>query len=173
MGRISSQAPDTAKAESAAAACFALIDEGLLSPINPLALPEGAAGSAGILWPPSTPPGTLLDIAFEKVHFAYPSRPGTPVLTDFSTRIPGGQFVGVCGASGSGKSTLVALLLRVYDVTGGAVKVGGVDVRVWNVGALRAYFGLVSQGQCSLFNGIQAHSHARARTHTHPTKIRA
>ena len=114
LGRISSQAPDTAKAQAAAKACFALIDEGLESPINPLS-------PSGITWPSNIPSNATLDIAFEKVTFAYPTRPTLPVLNNFSTLIPAGEFVGVVGTSGSGKSTLVLLILRVYDVQRGEV----------------------------------------------------
>jgi len=138
LGRISSQAPDTAKAQAAAKACFDLIDLGKASPINPLS-------SSGLMWPPSTSPDACLDIAFEGVTFAYPTRPSLLVLNNFSAFIPAGQFVGVVGTSGSGKSTLVLLILRVYDVQKGRVLVGGVDVKEWNVAALRAYFGLVQQ----------------------------
>ena len=135
VGRISSQAPDTAKAEGAARAIFDLIDEGEATPIDPFA-------TTGAPLPPSTTP---LDIVFDKVCFAYPTRRGVPVLRDFCLSIKAGQFVGVVGASGSGKSTLVLLLLRVYEVDSGCISVGGVDVRQWNLAALRSAFGLVQQ----------------------------
>jgi ATP-binding cassette subfamily B (MDR/TAP) protein 1 len=137
VGRISAQAPDTAKAAVAAQAVLALIDLGEASPADPYA----AAGYAG----EGSTPASGLEIVFEKVTFAYPSRPDTPVLRDFSATIPAGQFVGIVGSSGSGKSTLVLLLLRFYDVGAGRITVGGVDVRQWNVTRLRQCFGLVQQ----------------------------
>ena len=145
MGRITSQSPDTAKASKAAEAIFALIDAGEASPIDPLA--EGGArtgiggsggGSGGVR------------IEFRNVYFAYPSRPEAPVLIDFSLTIEPGQCVGVVGQSGSGKSTLALLIGRAYDVDAGAVLVDGIDVRKWNVAALRAATGLVQQ-EPSLF----------------------
>ena len=137
MGRITSQTPDTAKAATAAAAIFALIDAGDSSPIDPLA-PGGAREGA-------TPPVGGVRIEFRDVHFAYPTRPDTPVLAGFSLVVEPGQSVGVVGQSGSGKSTLVLLVGRAYDVDAGAVLVDGRDVREWNVAALRATLGLVQQ----------------------------
>ena len=137
LGRISSQAPDAAKAEAAARAIFAIIDAGAASAIDSLS----AAGSGR---PAATVSGGLR-VEFRNVTFAYPSRPDVPVLRDFSLAIEPGTAVGVVGASGSGKSTLAMLLMRFYDVDAGAVLVDGLDVREWNVRALRAEFGLVQQ----------------------------
>ena len=66
-------------------------------------------------------------IRFEHVAFAYD--PARPILHDLSFEIPGGKTVAVVGASGAGKSTLARLLYRFYDVTGGAIRVQGVDLR--------------------------------------------
>jgi ABC-type multidrug transport system fused ATPase/permease subunit len=77
--------------------------------------------------------------------FAYPSRPLSPVLVNFSLVIGAGEHVGFCGPSGSGKSTLILLLMRYYDPQSGAVLVDGVDVRNWNLRALRDCIGLVQQ----------------------------
>jgi ABC-type multidrug transport system fused ATPase/permease subunit len=152
VGRITSQAPDTAKAALSAEAIFALIDAGDASPIDAVAAVEGGGADGK----PAAPAGYRptegsggaaggLPIEFRDVTFAYPSRPDTPVLHHFNLTIPAGQYVGLCGGSGSGKSTLALLVLRAYDVQRGAVLVGGVDVREWDVAALRAAFGLVSQ----------------------------
>jgi ABC-type multidrug transport system fused ATPase/permease subunit len=82
-------------------------------------------------------------IAFDAVSFAY--RPGVPVLSEVSFRIAPGETVAVVGATGAGKSTLANLLLRFYDVGAGAVAVDGVDVRRWELSALRHATGLVLQ----------------------------
>jgi len=135
VGRITSQAPDSAKAASAADAIFALVDAGAASAIDPL-------GAAGARAPPAA---GGLSIEFRGVTFAYPSRPDAPVLVGCSFAVAAGEFVGVAGPSGSGKSTLALLAARFYDVDAGAVLVGGVDVRDWNVAALRAALGTVAQ----------------------------
>jgi ATP-binding cassette subfamily B protein len=82
-------------------------------------------------------------IEFDHVDFAY--RAGEPVLHDVSIRVAPGELVAVVGATGAGKSTLANLLLRFYDVSGGAVRLDGVDVREWDLGALRRAVGLVLQ----------------------------
>jgi ATP-binding cassette, subfamily B, bacterial len=83
------------------------------------------------------------ELAFEGVTFAYPD--GTAVLDGLDLHVPAGELHAVVGATGAGKSTLVKLLLRLYDVTAGAVRVDGVDVRDVPVVDLRRQFGLVSQ----------------------------
>jgi ATP-binding cassette subfamily B (MDR/TAP) protein 1 len=77
------------------------------------------------------------------------------VLNSFNLVIEPGQCVGIVGQSGSGKSTLALLIGRAYDVDSGAVLVGGVDVRHWNVAALRAALGLVQQEPCLFADSIQ------------------
>ena len=137
MGRITSQSADTAKANTAAAAIFSLIDAGESSAIDPFS-PAGAAKGAGA-------GAGGVRIEFRSVHFSYPTRRDAPVLVDFNLTIEPGQCVGVVGQSGSGKSTLALLVSRAYDVDAGAVLVDGLDVRQWNVSALRAALGLVFQ----------------------------
>lgn len=136
IGRITSQAPDTAKAAAAADAIFALIDSGVASAIDPLSETGAAA--------PAEAEGGL-SIEFRNATFAYPTRPDAPVLRNLSLTISPGEFVGIAGPSGCGKSTLALLALRLYDVDSGAVLVGGVDVRDWNLRALRASLGIVQQ----------------------------
>jgi ATP-binding cassette subfamily B protein len=83
-------------------------------------------------------------VEFDDVTFGYgPDAP--PVLDGFRLRIDPGETVAVVGTSGSGKSTLSMLLPRYYDVTGGAVRVGGHDVRDLTLGSLRAAIGLVPE----------------------------
>lgn len=74
------------------------------------------------------------------------------VLNQVSFKVEPGQQVALLGATGSGKSTLVHLIPRFYDVTGGQIRVDGVDVRDWDPAALRAQVGMVLQ-QTTLFSG--------------------
>lgn len=82
-------------------------------------------------------------VEFEDVTFGY--APDNPVLDGFSLRIEPGETVALVGASGSGKSTVSMLLPRYYDVTGGAVRVGGQDVRELTLDSLRSAIGLVPE----------------------------
>jgi ATP-binding cassette subfamily B protein len=88
-------------------------------------------------------------VEFDDVSFGYGGADGeptsAPVLDGFSLRIEPGETVAVVGTSGSGKSTVSLLLPRYYDVTGGAVRVGGHDVRDLTLGSLRSAIGLVPE----------------------------
>jgi ATP-binding cassette subfamily B protein len=86
------------------------------------------------------PPGDL-DIELDDVSFGY--LPAEPVLRGLSLRARSGETLAVVGTSGSGKSTISLLLPRFYDVNGGAVRVGGHDVRDLSISSLRASVGLV------------------------------
>ena len=81
-------------------------------------------------------------IAFERVSFGYGE--GTPVFRDFSLTIAAGERIGIVGRSGAGKSTLVALLLRLMDVQGGAIRIDGQDIRDVAVESLRRQISVVS-----------------------------
>jgi len=85
------------------------------------------------------------DIVFDGVSFTYPDGRGMTVLRDVSFRATAGQVVAIVGLSGAGKTTLVNLLPRLYDVTAGAVRVDGVDVREVTLASLRANIGIVTQ----------------------------
>jgi ATP-binding cassette subfamily B protein len=114
-------------------------------PATPVALPEGS-----------------LSVEFDGVRFAYPSaekvslasledvarlddRGGEEVLHEVSFRAEPGQMIALVGSSGAGKSTIAQLLPRLYDTDGGAVRLGGVDVRGLSFDDLRAAVGLVTQ----------------------------
>ena len=90
-------------------------------------------------------------IAFDNVSFQYNSG-GEQALTDVSFRVAQGQTLGIVGGTGAGKSTMAGLLLRFDDVTAGAIRVGGADIREWDLDALRARIGYVPQ-KALLFTG--------------------
>lgn len=92
------------------------------------------------------------DIRFENVSFSYAGEDGTLSLKDVNLHIKSGQTIGIFGGTGSAKSTLVQLIPRLYDVTKGAVKVGGIDVRKYNLEALRNQVSMVLQKNV-LFTG--------------------
>ncbi|MFT3983941.1 MAG: ABC transporter ATP-binding protein [Lachnospiraceae bacterium] len=87
-------------------------------------------------------------VTFENVHFTYKE---SEVLHGITLEIPEGSLLALVGESGSGKSTLAKLLVHFYDVTGGAVKIGGQDVRDMSLEALNDQISYVSQEQF-LFN---------------------
>ena len=92
------------------------------------------------------------DIDFENVDFSYGGEGNTLALTNINLHIKSGQTVGIFGGTGSAKSTLVQLIPRLYDVTHGSVKVGGVDVRDYELTALRDQVSMVLQKNV-LFTG--------------------
>ena len=83
------------------------------------------------------------EIEFRHVSFAYPD--GETVLEDISFKVEPGQTVALVGQTGTGKTTLVKLVNRTYDVTSGQVLVDGVDVRDWNLEALRRGISIIEQ----------------------------
>jgi ATP-binding cassette subfamily B protein len=92
-------------------------------------------------------------IRFEAVDFAYPGR--DPLLRQFCLEIPAGSTLGIVGATGSGKSTIVKLLLRLYELQGGAIRLDGQPVDQLQLADLRRAIGLVSQ-EVFLFHGTVA-----------------
>jgi ATP-binding cassette subfamily B protein len=84
-------------------------------------------------------------VEFERVRFAYPSRPTLPVLHDLSLAIEPGQTVALVGPSGAGKSTVFALLQRFYDVDAGHIRFDGIDLRALRLADLRARIAVVPQ----------------------------
>ncbi|MDO5634517.1 MAG: ABC transporter ATP-binding protein [Micrococcus sp.] len=114
---------------------------------------------------PATPtplPAGALSVRFDDVRFAYPSaeevslasleevavldtRGGTEVIHGINVEVPAGSTVALVGSSGAGKSTLASLVTRLYDVSSGAVRLGGVDVRELSAADLQAAVGMVTQ----------------------------
>ena len=116
--------------------CCELLSEepNLHSPKNPFTeVPDGA-------------------IDFENVNFRYSEKAGKNSLESVNIHIDSGMTVGILGGTGSSKSTLVQLIPRLYDVTEGAVKVGGIDVRDYDLKALRDQVAMVLQKNV-LFSG--------------------
>jgi ATP-binding cassette subfamily B protein len=82
------------------------------------------------------------EIVFDHVTFNYGD---TPILKDVSFRAAPGQTVAIVGQTGSGKSTLTKLVNRIYDVDSGHIRIDGVDVREWNLDALRSQISTIEQ----------------------------
>lgn len=111
----------------------------ITAPARPVALPERARGH----------------IRFDDVHFAYPSRPGQPVLAGFSLEVRPGETVALVGPSGAGKSTVFRLLLRYYDAQAGRIELDGTDIRLADPHEVRERLSLVAQ-DAALFSGSAA-----------------
>ncbi len=92
------------------------------------------------------------EVEFSGVEFSYSDKSGKPCLADVNLHIKSGQTVGIIGGTGSAKSTLVQLIPRLYDVTKGEVKVGGRNVREYDLEVLRDSVAMVLQKNV-LFSG--------------------
>ncbi len=90
------------------------------------------------------------EVTFDHVRFGYEA--DKPVIKDFSARVTEGQTVALVGPTGAGKTTMVKLLMRFYDVQGGAILLGGHDIRSFARDDLRSLFGMVLQDTW-LFHG--------------------
>ncbi len=99
---------------------------------------------------PQSMPHVQGEVVFENVTFGYDS--SEPALQEVTLRVKPGQTIGLVGPSGSGKSTLVSLISRFYDVSGGAVKIDGKDVREVDLKDLRSQISVVLQ-EPYLFHG--------------------
>lgn len=92
------------------------------------------------------------EIVFEHVDFAYAKTSEEPVLKNINLTIHSGETIGIIGGTGSAKSSLVNLISRLYDVTEGSIRVGGIDVRQYDMEALRNQVSVVLQKNV-LFSG--------------------
>ena len=101
----------------------------IVAPAAPLALPKPVKG----------------EIVFDRVTFAYPTRPDDHAVEDLSFRVSPGERLAIVGPSGAGKSTIIQLLLRFYDPGQGEIRLDGVDIRQVDPAALRAALALVPQ----------------------------
>nr|WP_082812405.1 ABC transporter ATP-binding protein [Clostridium sp. Marseille-P299] len=89
-------------------------------------------------------------VEFRNVNFGY--NPDRTIINDFSTKVKPGQKVAIVGPTGAGKTTIIKLLMRFYDVNGGAILIDGHNVKDFNRSELRELFGMVLQDTW-LFNG--------------------
>ena len=94
-------------------------------------------------------------VDFDGVSFAYMQKADAKVLKNIDLHISSGETIGIIGATGSGKTSLVSLIPRLYDVSDGSVKVGGIDVRNYNMDTLRNNVAMVLQKNV-LFSGTVA-----------------
>ena len=94
------------------------------------------------------------EIVFDHVSFSYSKNKDNLNLEDINVTIPSGAVVGVIGGTGSGKSSFVQLIPRLYDVTEGSVKVGGVDVRDYDLNTLRDKVSMVLQKNVLFYGTI-------------------
>ncbi len=115
-------------------------------------------------------PDQTPDIELDDVTFGYLA--SEPVLRGLSLRVSPGETLAVVGTSGSGKSTISLLLPRFYDVQGGAVRIGGHDVRDLTLDSLRASIGLVME-ESFLFSDSVSANIAYGRPNATPEQVRA
>ncbi len=99
----------------------------------------------------ASPGPTNGEIVFDRVGFKYPGA-SDYVLKDISFKAEKGETIAFIGSTGSGKSTIVSLIMRSYDVTEGAIRIDGVDVREYTLKALHGKIGYVPQ-KANLFSG--------------------
>jgi ABC-type multidrug transport system fused ATPase/permease subunit len=92
------------------------------------------------------------NIRFENVSFEYPSRTDYPILKSISIHIKSGEKIALVGASGAGKSTITSLLMRLYSIQQGSIKVDGQLIEEYNLSAYRNNIGIVPQ-EVILFGG--------------------
>ncbi|MCQ2432793.1 MAG: ATP-binding cassette domain-containing protein, partial [Clostridia bacterium] len=90
------------------------------------------------------------DITFDNVHFGYDD--ATEVLKGINLEVKEGEFIGIVGKSGAGKSTLINLVMRMYDVEDGCIRIDGTDIRDISQESLRSQIGVVLQ-ETFLFSG--------------------
>jgi ATP-binding cassette, subfamily B, bacterial MsbA len=110
-------------------------------------------------------------IVFENISFRYPGSPNGFSIQGLDLEVKAGEVVALVGPSGGGKTTLANLAPRFYDVTGGAVRIGGKDIREVDLASVRGLIGIVAQ-DTFLFNDTVARNIAYGRPGTPPDEIR-
>ena len=131
VGQLSEVWGEIAQAAGAAERLSELLAEepAIRSPEDPVALPRPARG----------------EVVFDRVSFAYPTRPDVSTVHDLSFTVKHGETVAIVGPSGAGKSTIFSLIERFYDPDAGRVLIDGVDVRAADLEELRSRIALVPQ----------------------------
>ncbi len=131
LGTLSEVWGELSQAAGAAERLHELLAEhpAIAAPAVPKALPEPAQGS----------------IAFDDVHFSYPSAKTKSALNGLSFSVAHGETVAIVGPSGAGKSTIFSLILRFYDPASGTIRLDGVDIREADPQAVRARIAIVPQ----------------------------
>lgn len=131
VGQLSEVWGEIAQAAGAAERLSELLAEepAIRSPEDPVALPRPARG----------------EVVFDRVSFAYPTRPDVSTVHDLSFTVRHGETVAIVGPSGAGKSTIFSLIERFYDPDAGRVLIDGVDVRAADLEELRSRIALVPQ----------------------------
>jgi ATP-binding cassette subfamily B protein len=107
-------------------------------------------------------------VQFDAVHFRY--KDDVPLIEDLSLDVAPGQTIAIVGPTGAGKTTLVNLLMRFYDVAGGAIRIDGIDIRQVKRGSLRRTFGMVLQDTW-LFSGTIRENIGYGREHASDESI--
>ncbi|MCC4298252.1 ABC transporter transmembrane domain-containing protein [Aurantimonas coralicida] len=131
VGQLSEVWGEIAQAAGAAERLSELLAEepAIRSPADPVALPRPARG----------------EVVFDRVSFAYPTRPDVSTVHELSFTVRHGETVAIVGPSGAGKSTIFSLIERFYDPDAGRVLIDGVDVRAADLEELRSRIALVPQ----------------------------
>jgi ATP-binding cassette subfamily B protein len=109
-------------------------------------------------------------VEFRHVRFGY--TPEKVVIKDFNAKIQAGQRIAIVGHTGAGKTTVIKLLMRFYDVTGGAIMIGGVDIRDFRRDDLHSLLGMVLQDTW-LYNGTIAENIRYGRLSSSDDEVRA
>jgi ATP-binding cassette subfamily B protein len=110
------------------------------------------------------------NVSFHNVSFKYHEESPRPILDGIHFEVKAGEVIGILGSTGSGKSTLIQLMPRFYDVSEGAVRIDGIDVRDYNLQQLRAKIGIVPQ-ETFLFSATIRDNIAYGRKETSQEQI--
>eukprot|EP01054_Gregarina_sp_Poly1_P001327 Gregarina_sp_Poly_1__1326@NODE_1328_length_4370_cov_45_596328_g433_i1_p1_GENE_NODE_1328_length_4370_cov_45_596328_g433_i1NODE_1328_length_4370_cov_45_596328_g433_i1_p1_ORF_typecomplete_len897_score148_30ABC_membrane/PF00664_23/2e39ABC_tran/PF00005_27/1_3e38SMC_N/PF02463_19/52SMC_N/PF02463_19/0_00052AAA_21/PF13304_6/3_7e03AAA_21/PF13304_6/0_00011AAA_5/PF07728_14/0_0016AAA_22/PF13401_6/2_7e03AAA_22/PF13401_6/0_025AAA/PF00004_29/0_0065PduVEutP/PF10662_9/0_0083AAA_15/PF13175_6/5_1e03AAA_15/PF13175_6 len=151
IGQSASGATEGAKGKAAAQRVFSL----LAVPVHPDIRDSRGVTAQDVLASNAELKG---DFQFKRIHFRFPAKHSVPVYKDLSFHVPGGKSVALVGESGCGKTTLIQLIERFYEIPAeSAILFGGVDIREWNLKAMRSRISLVSQ-EPILFNDTIANN---------------